>query len=216
MLGYIYVHVNRINGKCYVGQTVNIESRWYPRSYNHCPRFQSAIKHYGWGGFDRLVLLQKEMTNEEMDYYEQVWISVLRAAEQQFGYNIAVGGSGSAGYPRPSFSDETKRKISEARKGAKFSAEHRANLSVARRRRVISEEEKIKISKSLVGKTKKPFSDEHKRNLSIAHLGYKHPPEVIEKIRQSGIAIRRKKKVTLGATTTGRESECGSSSNSVH
>lgn len=64
--------------------------------------------------------------------------------------NLREGGIG--GYPGRPVAEETKRKLSESRKGMKFSDEHRANISKAGKGRVISDEQKKKVSEKLKGK----------------------------------------------------------------
>jgi hypothetical protein len=80
-------------------------------------------------------------------------------------------------------------KISEARKGMKFSDAHRANLSAARRRGIdsgsvakLSNEACAKIAASKIGK---PRSAETKKKLSEANKGKLISDEVREKISES-------------------------------
>ena len=79
------------------------------------------------------------------------------------------------------FSEETKRKISEATKGKNnpmygkiFSKEHRLKISEANTGKKHTEETKRKMSDSGQGKV---FSKEHKKKLSLAHKGKKHSDE---------------------------------------
>lgn len=50
----VYVHVNKINGKMYVGITSQtVEQRWRQgKGYKHCVFFYRAIEKYGWDGFE--------------------------------------------------------------------------------------------------------------------------------------------------------------------
>jgi len=49
----VYVHVNMVNGKRYVGITKQaLHERWRDgKGYRHCPYFYHAIKKYGWDMF---------------------------------------------------------------------------------------------------------------------------------------------------------------------
>lgn len=49
-------------------------------------------------------------------------------------------------------SEETKRRMSTIRMGIQFTDEHKRNLSIARKRRIISKETRIKMHKSTTGK----------------------------------------------------------------
>ena len=161
MLGTIYVHVCKVNGKCYVGQTTNVQARWKPGSYGFCRRFKRAIAKYGWDNFDHIILLQKDMDKEEMDYCEQAWISFLKTTDPKYGYNITAGGGGCLGFPCPK-SEETKKKIGDANRGKPKpprTEEHLRNASIAKtkwwsahRDFRHTEESKEKTRKSMLGK----------------------------------------------------------------
>ena len=77
------------------------------------------------------------------------------------------------------FSEESKRRMSEARKGTTFSEEHKAKISAANKGHSVSEEAKKKISVALKGRTAwnkgKTFSEEHKRKISAARKGKPSP-----------------------------------------
>lgn len=68
--------------------------------------------------------------------------------------NKTAGGDGSSGFVRPlgiRLSDEAKQKLSAARKGMKFSDEHRANLAARK-----------------IGVPRKPFTEETRRKMALA------------------------------------------------
>lgn len=100
----VYLHVNKINGKVYVGITsMEPELRWRDgKGYNSCEIMCRAINKYGWNNFDhiilcktlkdRAILLEKTL----IAYYKRKGIS----------YNISGGGEG-AGV----MSESTKDKL---------------------------------------------------------------------------------------------------------
>ena len=50
----IYMHKNKINGKVYIGQTIQDDpnKRWKNgHNYKTCTFFAHAIKKYGWNNF---------------------------------------------------------------------------------------------------------------------------------------------------------------------
>jgi hypothetical protein len=82
-------------------------------------------------------------------------------------------------------SDETKKKMSLARKGVKFSEEHRRNLSKSRKKRIMSDATKEKMRKSMIGKNKgKIMSQEQKNKLKSIMSGRKASLETRLKISQ--------------------------------
>lgn len=94
----IYAHVNKINGKKYIGQTgQNPEVRWgNGRFYIGCPVFFGAINKYGWDGFYH-VIVKDNLTKQEANLLEQVYIQALHSKANEHGYNIKDGGNSAPG-----------------------------------------------------------------------------------------------------------------------
>ena len=162
----VYLHTNKINGKQYVGQTcLKPERRWKNGlGYKGCVHFFNAIIKYGWDNFDHKIVYNS-LTKEEADYFEDLMINSLNTTDYNYGYNIKNGGS-----IGKIFSEETKRKISEARKGKKLSEETRRKLSEAAKGKKHSEETKKKMSES-----HKNISDETRKKMSLATSGKNNP-----------------------------------------
>lgn len=111
-------------------------------------------------------------------------------------------------------SEETKRKISEARKGKghPHTEESKAKISTANKGKNVgkghpqSEETKQKISVANIGKRKKPLSEEHKRKISEAGKARKHSEESKEKRRQAlkGHPVSEETRRKIGNANRGR------------
>lgn len=114
--GYtIYKHTNLLNGKCYIGQTkqTDLTRRWTGGSgYRDTPRFNHAIKKYGWSGFTHEIL-ETGLTKEEADEKEIYYIKKFRSNERGYGYNIREGGHNCG-----TLSPEGRAKIVECSSGA--------------------------------------------------------------------------------------------------
>lgn len=95
----VYKHENKINHKVYIGQTNDISRRWSYNGimYKTCPRFYSAIQHYGWDSFDH-VILYNNLSQQEANYYEQLMIKEYDSVDPDKGYNILSGGQGLSDY----------------------------------------------------------------------------------------------------------------------
>ncbi|WMU08104.1 putative intron-associated endonuclease 1 [Clostridium phage vB_CtyS-FA67] len=156
MKGIIYVAENIINGKRYVGQTIR---KFEERQAQHKKdserldfKFYRAIRKYGWDNFNWAVIVEGVESVESLNSLEQYWIKELDTFES--GYNSTTGGEGYI------VSDETKKKLSESRKGRQFSEETKKKLSESKKGeknpnygKHLSEETKKKISGSKKGRT---------------------------------------------------------------
>jgi group I intron endonuclease len=160
-LGTIYIATNLINNKQYIGQT---SRSLQERKNNHKSEkttfpIHLAIKKYGIENFKWIPI---EYPIEELDEMECFWIQTLNTIRPN-GYNLQYGGQKNRLY-----SEESKRKMSEVRKGEKHPlyGTHR------------SEETKEKISKANKGKQYKlgkKCSEETKKRISKSKSGENHP-----------------------------------------
>lgn len=103
----IYVHINKITKKMYIGQTKNYNRRCFPANYKGCIKFYYAIEKYGWENFDHIILIDN-LTIEEANLLEEELIKKYNTIEE--GYNLKSGGLNNI------YSEESKQKMSEAKK----------------------------------------------------------------------------------------------------
>ena len=93
----IYCHLNKTNGKRYIGQTKqSINKRWGKNGSEYLKKsndhFINAIKKYGWDGFEHIILytnLSKDEANEK----EIEMIALFNSDNPNFGYNKTKGGN---------------------------------------------------------------------------------------------------------------------------
>lgn len=115
----IYVHINKINGKIYIGQTgqENVKDRWDSGwGYKQCVAFNNAINKYGWNNFQHIVLIDR-LTLEMANIIEEELIKKYKSTNSKYGYNIRPGGENSI------LSEESKEKIRQKALGRKASEE---------------------------------------------------------------------------------------------
>jgi len=116
----IYGILNTVNGKWYIGQSVDVRKRW--RSHRRelsmgihpNAHLQSAFSHYGECAFSFEIL--EECAVADLNDREIVWIK--EKGSYHNGYNLTTGGDGTCGLL---VSDETRKKMSAAHRGQKHS-----------------------------------------------------------------------------------------------
>lgn len=162
----VYAIVNKVNGKRYVGQSVNVESRWIShRKGRSNAHLQAAFHKYGLDNFE--FILVKKCKRSQLDREEQ------RLLDQRPEYNKSY----IAGHiefteevrhkmsvkriARGPVTEETKKKTSDTSKGRIFGFKWEDGYEMA-------QEVKDKIS---VARTGMKFTDEHKENISISKIG---------------------------------------------
>ena len=144
----IYKATNKVNGKSYIG----FDSNWPARYKNHKQLhnktntvFYQAIRKHGWDNFEWSIVYQSEDKEYTLNVMEEYYIRHFNThVDEGYGYNMTYGGEGNnklceearykmgsanRGKKRGPCSDETRKKISAAKKGKSFhTPEQIANL----------------------------------------------------------------------------------------
>lgn len=112
-MAYIYILTNKVNGKKYIGQTIqSVSNRLSQHKYNaaYCCGnvIHKAIKKHGWENF---AVSSFECSEEVLDAMERVLIALYNTISPD-GYNLETGGN-----KNKHLSEETKNKIAEKRIG---------------------------------------------------------------------------------------------------
>ena len=169
----VYLIKNKVNGKCYVGKTSRgLEKRWSEHVFSALENKDkfilcSAIRKYGPEGFE-LSILQECCDENELSIAEIFWIEKLKTFDE--GYNMTVGGDGIRGFKH---TEETKKKMSEDRKGSK-------NCNWGKK---FSQETCLKISKNKMGTGVGPRPHTH---------GWQHSEDAKRKIGLASSILKRK------------------------
>jgi len=99
---FIYLIVNHVTGKYYVGQHKGTDLKKYLQKKFWAAKHQlygsshlfNSIRKYGREVFTIHALLSDVQTRPELDAYERDFIAFLKSQDPEFGYNIARGGEG--------------------------------------------------------------------------------------------------------------------------
>lgn len=137
MFGYIYKYENIINGKVYIGQTVDLTSRMSSHKNKSTyvrNKFYNAVRKYGWANFNYSVIAKVESDSLESvtDLLDKLEIEYISQYDSYYhGYNSTLGGHSKRGYKlsdefskmckRRTYSNETRRKMSIAAHNRKVS-----------------------------------------------------------------------------------------------
>ena len=194
MIG-IYKITNLINNKVYIGQSWNIEKRWYAhRSREFNNHLNHSIKKYKINNFSFEVIQELDAsiaTQELLNSLEQKYIQEFESINPEKGYNKKSGGN-QGGH----LSQETKNKISATKK----LNPRKQTLEEKQRRKQtmiqkygfpvapITDDGRKRISLAMQGNTKgskRKITPELRKKLSIANTGKHHTEESKEKNRQA-------------------------------
>ena len=179
-MGSIYILKNKINNKCYVGQTIQkINSRisqhvcWANNGGKQLISY--AIKKYGIKNFE----IETIACSDEQENLNRLECDIIQKFNSMvpFGYNLKDGGH----YGK--YSEESKLKMSKAHKGVNLSKEHRKNIGKSLKGKCagknhwaygkkLSDETKKKMSESRMGRK---HSESTKKKLSDGKMGSKNP-----------------------------------------
>ena len=129
----VYMHLNKINGKMYIGQSKNIHERWRcnGKNYFNSIKFFRAIKKYGWDNFYHIII-KDNLTKEEANKWEKDLIKNLDTIRK--GYNLEKGGY-------TSLTEKSLKKMSESlKRGYIEHPERRLKISLKKKNTHFSKE----------------------------------------------------------------------------
>lgn len=129
----VYIHVNKVNGKKYVGITsLQTERRWkHGYGYKRNQHFYRSIEKYGWDNFEHIIVLENASLDVAANL-EKKLIEKYNTTDSDYGYNKSTGGEASAKGNKFNLSVEQKKRLSDALSGKPKSEAHKKALSQAR------------------------------------------------------------------------------------
>ncbi len=191
---YVYKITNLVNGKVYIGKSVNPKARWgkhlssarkkKKEQYFYLHR---SINKYGAENFVVDIIDSADSAEEAYDK-EKYWVKIYKSNDKDIGMNLTEGGDGTLGH---TLSPEALKRMSEAHKGVPMPEATRQAIIKANTGRKFTEEHKNKIGAAQSGPKNhrygKKLSEEARARIGASHRGKKLSPETIEKMRQSGL-----------------------------
>lgn len=196
----MYAHVNKINGKVYIGRTnVSLKARSGRdgKSYHHSTHFKNAIEKYGWDNFEHIVLIDG-LSKDLADIFEEGLIEKYNTMNPENGYNMLSGGKNKTrrqevtdkiAEKNRNPSEETLKRMSIASLGRKHSPETIEKIRNSNLGKKRSEEARKKMSIA-----KQNMSDETKKKIGDASKGRKPSDKCIEMARNRVVGNRYRAK----------------------
>jgi group I intron endonuclease len=175
--GYIYVIINKLNGKYYFGKTFNINSRWNAHLRNAKNkvnrRLYDAINHYGKENFHLSIINEyfaenKNLLTQILNEKETYLIELTESTNSNFGYNMAKGGDG--GY----LGEDAIQKMIKKKTGIHLTQEHKDKIGKGNKGKNVgkkhSKEQNEKQSLRQKGKTYEEIYGNETAQLKKEHM----------------------------------------------
>ena len=204
----VYMHINKTNGKVYIGVAKGKpEKRWGKNGYGYTrtqPVFARAIKKYQWDGFEHKViatdLTQREALDMEIALIAEYKSNCTKYKNPSYGYNMTDGGEGSSGFKH---TEETKQKLKEIRSNT--SDETRSRMSESAKERCTEEWRRAQSDrqKGIFNGENNPFYGKHhsedtKVLLSEMHKKENISPETLRKMSENHADVSGDKNPNYG------------------
>lgn len=186
----IYSITHTETGRCYVGQSSSLGTRWLwhkaalRRRAHPNTMLQRTWDKYGPECFEFVVLEHVTSTSDLCDR-EQHWMDTLKPV-----YNSAPAAGTTRGLKHPPRDQSFKERMRALKTGTKHHPEtiEKLRLIAAASEYKLPTESRAKISAKLQGRT---FTPEHREKLRQALLGRKLPQEHIDKVIAANTGKKR-------------------------
>lgn len=170
MFMFVYLIVNDVNLKIYVGKTTRpnlqqyLQQKFYEagKHLGGNSHLYAAIRKHGRGHFHIHSLISDCKTNEELSRWEQTLIKALAAQNPEIGYNICRGGEGFTGR----HSEKTRQKIATAARKMWKRPGIKENFSAKMTGHSVSPETIEKMIEAKRGKPGRVWSEKSKRKVA--------------------------------------------------
>lgn len=185
----IYMYINVINNRKYVGQAkdFNIRHKQHIRESSNKTPIDRAFNKYGEENFEIVILKENIYTQCLLNLWESYYINKYNCLSKE-NYNISDGGYNGNPFAGKTEEEmkEIRQKMSEAHKGEnhpmygrKHSEKSKQKMSETHKGKNHSEEWKQKMSEAHKGKNNPMYgnhhSEESKQKMSEAVKGKNHP-----------------------------------------
>jgi len=186
----VYCHTSP-SGKKYIGITcLDVEKRWLNgKGYKTQIYFSRAIDKYSWDNIKHEILYI-DLSQEDAEKIEGDLIKTYNTQNRKYGYNLRSGGNVSTHSP------ESIKKVSDAKKGIKFTEEHKRMLSIAAKEK--SDAAKEKTLKTAFKKGNVPWN-----------TGKEHSPETRSKMSEAKLGKEPWNKGKTGVYSEEKKQEMG-------
>lgn len=134
----IYKIINCINGKIYIGQSIDTKNRFRQHKYNALTKnikhpLYASIRKYGIENFEFIIVERIEDVNN-MNEKELYWINYYKSNDLNYGYNLRLDCATNRGC---TFSEEVRKRFSERQKILWKDLEYRNNFSKKQKGRMV-------------------------------------------------------------------------------
>ena len=131
----VYKITNTVNGKVYIGSTVDYKTRVSKhksdlRAGKHCNEYLQRSWSKNGEELFSFTIIEIVDTVAEVSKREQYWIDLSKASNREFGYNLKEIAYSNIGYK---FSEESKMRMSYAKKGKPWTERQRIAYSSIKR-----------------------------------------------------------------------------------